>query len=887
MRKRLSARGWLRLLNRSKYERDLEAEIQFHIESRAADLVAEGLTPADALQLARKEFGSQLLAKDYCRDGDRVQWFDELRRNLLFARRRFSRKPGLFTAIVVTLALCIAVNVVIFGVVDGVLWKSLPYPEAEALGLIQSSIEDREDERRDYLNGSTWQALEDGVSSLELAVLSVGSPKINFVAPAQDMGPPSAALVQMQRVGRRFFSVLGVPLARGRSFSVEEDSQGGPAVAVIAWSLWQDQFNGSEEVIGSAMTLAGEPHTVVGIAGEGFDSRVGASVWSPLRPSTQGEGGGSNYQVIARSRSGVSPIETQVELERVAQRIEAAGGPEGFSLRVAPLHSAESAWIRPQLLVMAGAVVLILLIGCVNIAGLLMATMDERMPEMATRRALGGGLGSVFRQLMTESVFLGACGAALGTLLAVFGLRWITDVSQSNIGLWQEFALDSRVLSMVVSVTLVATILFGLAPALVLARGAASAMRARGATMGKRRRGQALVVAQVALGVGLLLTAGLLLRTLLHLGGEDPGVDLEGIVTAQVSLRDARFESTENIARYFEAGLARLAELGEVEGAAVALSMPFERGLNFPLRFHSEDEVRVSAVNYVSPDALTLLGVPLVAGRALQASDTQGAPPVVLVNRSFVERYTDGSVLGKLVRFGGGSQPVVGSEIVGVVGNIRQRPSFSSNAPLDSDVPTVYLPIAQVSDGLVRSAHTWFMPSWIVKARGSMSVAGVEVRDTLNALDPMTPVASVRGLRDVRNQALSLERFQAFLLSIFAVLAVALAAVGVAGATAGGVADRKKEFGIRLALGSSLGSAVARAAMPSLAMVSLGVAVGLLLGQVGVRSVTHMLYGVTPQDLASHLVAGLGLLFVAGLACVVPAFRIVRMSVVSALQGDV
>lgn len=872
-------RSW----SRSRYERELDDELQHHLTARAADLETQGMSPDEARRRAAREFGSVEAVKDYTRDHDGWSILDEAWRNTIFALRRWRRRPALFGAILVTLAVCIGANAVMFSAVDAVLLRALPYPDAHRLYSVGWTAGQDTSILRDAVDGAMWFALEDATGeALRLAVYTGGAGDVNFVRDPS-ASEPSASLLRQQRVGSTYFEVFGVPMSRGRAFSPTEDTPGGADVTVLSWDLWQREFGGAD-VLGQAVSLAGRPHTVVGVAGRDFEQASGADLWVPLRPSRTGEGSGTNYQVLGRLQPGASMDRARAELMRAAEQTVTRTQSENFGYLVRGYQEAQTAGLRTSLLLLWAATGLVLLLGSVNVAGLLLAHASERSGEFATRRALGGGFAAVVRQLLTESALLGLGGAALGLAVGWFGLRWFSEAAYYVLGLWQPLQLDGRLIGAVLLLTAIATAAFGLAPAALLARSGVGELRTRGVTRTSRTRG-VLVVVQVALGVGLLLVAGLLVRTFLHLGLQDPGVDTERLLAASVSLRDERFAEDTAIQAYFERGRRTLEERPEIEAAGMSLSLPYQRGLNMPLFLPGEESPSIAMVSYVLPGTLDVLGVRRSAGRTFDERDVADSPRSAVVSEQFVDMYlqtSPGGAIGN--RF---TMAQAEWEIVGVVGDIRQRPSFGDvRGPLASEVPTVYVPQAQLEAGFFRLVHTWFPPHWVVRIRGEEGAARVAVRDALRAVDPLTPVATLRDLGEERNRALRIERFLGILFSALAVVALLLATVGVAGISASTVAERRKSFGIRMALGSGRASAVTRAALPGLSMVAVGIGCGLLLAQGARTALSSVLYGVGFSDPWATAGAVATMLVVAGVAGVLPALRIARLSLVDTLQEE-
>src|SRR5439155_14433583 len=439
-----------------------------------------------------------------------------------------------------------------------------------------------------------WEALQRGVTSIDVATTAggFGSTGVNMVVGTH------AEYVKQQRVSAAFFRVLGVPPAIGREFTADEDRPNGPAAAILSHQLWARLFNGDPGALGRSITLRGEPYTIVGVMPDGFTSCGPVDLWTPVRPCTTCEGGGQNYEVIARVKPGVTWAQADAEIAGVAQaaiddlyrRTDSPVARE----EIIPLQSGETSQVRQPILILWGAVAVVLLIGCVNIAGLLMARGVARAPEIATRIALGGGRWVIVRQLLTESVVLAALGGAAGTLLGYVGSRAFATLLEDAFGVAPTgIGLDARVLAITSLVALGTSLVFGLVPALqasgvnlratLVESGSASIA---GVARSWSRR--ALVVAEVALGVVLLAGAGILIRSFDRLMTLRAGFDPTQVVTATLSLQDARYQTPEKVRQFFDASLSRMRQINGVENAAAALTLPYERRLHLGARWIGE-----------------------------------------------------------------------------------------------------------------------------------------------------------------------------------------------------------------------------------------------------------------------------------------------------------
>ncbi|HEX7235554.1 MAG TPA: ABC transporter permease, partial [Gammaproteobacteria bacterium] len=537
-------------------------------------------------------------------------------RDLHYAIRVLGRTPVFTTTAVVTLALAIGANTAVFSLVDAILIKPLPYPEPDRLGYVVAPVRTTVGE---YVvqaqDGTTWELLRDGVPAIDAAVTTAGSglgQQVNLAV------GDTVASVRQARVSSGYFRVLGVAPFVGREFTSDEDRPGGPAVAILSYGLWQRLFNGDESAIGKTLLLRGEPHEIVGVMPAGLRGETGGDfdVWTPVRPSTTGEGAGTNYGVIARVKPGYTWAEALAAMpalddeyfRRLIGRSWADRKPSGrFSL--VPMQQALTESAQRPIVTLFGAVGAVLLVACVNLAALLLARGAGRTREIATRLALGSGRGAVVRQLFAESLLLGAAGGALGVLVAFFFLEALKILGATTFTEWAGVALDARTLAMTAFVALAASVLFGLFPAFAATAVNVNESLKEGGERGSGRSSRhwtrrSLVTAEIALGAALLIVTGLLIRTFVNLSGLAPGFDDTGVITASVSLQDARYDTAAKMNRLFEESLRRIEASAGVESAAVSLELPYRRLLN--IRFSFADETsptgpRVTNITYATP----------------------------------------------------------------------------------------------------------------------------------------------------------------------------------------------------------------------------------------------------------------------------------------------
>jgi putative ABC transport system permease protein len=875
------------LFGRSRFEREMSSELRFHIETYTADLLRTGVPRAEAERRARLEFGGVESVREQCRQSRGLRWSDELTRNVRFALRALRRSPVFATTATVTLALCIGANTTIYSIVDTVLLRPLPYPESEKLAYVALHMQ-RAGKQFDITShtGAAWETFRDQATSFVPAVFQNGSDNVALVSGKQ------VGFVRQQRVSAGFFRVLGVLPLLGREFAREEDRPEGPPVAVLSHSLWTRLFEEDPSAVGQSILLRGEPYTVVGVMPAGFQSSVPADVWTPMQPSTQGEGEGQNYEIMARLRPGTSWAQANTEIQAIGAAIvrERQLPPQiEARYRLVPLLEGLTQAVRPTLFLLWGAVSMVLLVGCVNIAGLLLARVSARRHEIATRMALGGGAMAVLRQILTESLVLGLLGGAAGTALGYAGLKAVNLFGKDHLGIWQTVRLDERILAMTVLTALAAALLFGIAPAIqacrVNVRSGMTQGGSRGVAGGRQHRLRRFLVAgEVALVMMLLVNAGLLIRSYAYLQQLDPGFDPNNVVTARIPLRDARYATAAAVNRLYQAGLSRIRQLPGVESAAVGLSLPYTRALNtgFQLPGGSPEGLNlITNYVYVTPEYFGALRVPLLRGRVFSDADGADSPGVVIVNEAFAAKYLEQQPpLGGYLKFGSDN-----SAVVGVVGDVQQAAGWGSGEPL-WPVPTVYAPATQMDDDSVQLMHTWFQPRWIVRTTGPQQGLLGRLQEAITAVDPLLPFSGFRTMREIQSGAVADQRFQAVLLGTLAGLALMLAAVGLYGLIANSVVERRREMGIRLALGATGPQAVRAVALPGVALGLAGIAIGGFGSWLSASVLQSLVWGVSTTDPLTFGGVALCLAAIVGVASLLPASRVAWLNPADTLRNE-
>jgi predicted permease len=813
-----------------------------------------------------------------------------------FAFRQHRKSLGFTLVVLATLGLCIGANSAIFSVLDAVLFRSAPYPEPDRLAMVVTAARShRGEENINYSQtGALFEAVREGTPGLDTAAYS-GDKAVNFTA------GDHRESIQQQRVSAGYFRVLGVAPQFGREFTRQEDIQGGPAVAVISHPFWQRALHGNAAAIGSAVRLQDVLYTVIGVMPREFRSTVPADVWTPLRPSRSGEGSGSNYDVVARLRPGTSWPEISGQLKSLSRGLMTMPGfPRQyrgeFEERIIPFQAGLTQSVRTQLFVTWAAVLVVLVIGCVNIAGLLLARSAGRQREIATRMALGAGRASIVRQLLVESLLLAMGGCVVGIGVGAFALAGLKRLGaasfQASFEIWRPIELDGRVMLAMFALGVLTSVVFGLAPALRTSRVDLRSVLVEGgrgiASAGPRWSRNALVVGEVALSLVLLVGAGLLVKTLNYLYGLSPGFDTRNLIVAQATLatdasQQGRYSTQANVERLFTDSLLRIRGIKGVQAAAVALTLPYERPLNYGFRApdSGDPDGHAAEMVYLTPGYFETLRIPIEAGRSFRETDRAGSGGVVVVTQSFAAKYYHGqNALGRHLTI-----DRIPREIVGIVGDVQQHSGLGNFGPLSVD-PTIYVPVSQTSDAFLRLIHTWFTPKWVIRSGGPDGAIRKQVQIAIAAVDPGLAISKFQTVDDLRGRYTTDQRYLAALFSALAALAVLLAAIGLYGLVSQSISQRMHELGVRLALGATAQQTMKDVVKPGLLLAGIGIAAGFVLSRVAVRFLESLLFGVRSSDAGTFLVTAAILLLVTLVASVAPALRILRLDPAQTLRNE-
>ncbi len=804
---------------------------------------------------------------------------DVLLQDLQIGWRGIARRPAFAAAVVLTLALAIGVNTAMFSVVNAVLLRPLPFPHPERLLLLfQANDRDpvlkglaSDPNFRDWQSAKSFEAMASYRGS-KLALSGNGDPEV----------------VEGRRISEDFFRVLGAPMLLGRALSRAEIAPDAPGRVVISDDFWRSRYQRSSDVLGRVLTINGKGHEIVGVAGAGFDFPDHSQLWINDGINHEECGRGCVlFNVIGRLAPGVTPAQASAELATITRRIQQSdpGETERLVVNLESLEENTVGNVRRGLWVLVGAVGIVLLIACANVANLLFSAAASRRVEIAVRTSLGASARRLLRQLLTESLLLSLFGAALGTLLAHFTVQALGAWAGRSIPRFEGAHIDGAVLGFTMLVMLAAALLFGLAPAIWLARTDAgrALTSARGTVGGGRRTlfGRALLItAQVALSIMLLIGTGLLLRTLYALNSVDLGFKTDRVETALITLPPSKYPEPAQVVRAFAELQRRVAQLPGVESVGGIAGAPLGT-LGYGSSFQPLDRPETptgdkpsAAFRPTLPGYFETLGIPLLRGRTFTTEDTYERPHVAIVGRALAERVWPGEdPVGKQIAMDGSAgfdedQP---RTIVGVVGDVR---ALDLKNVSDREL---YIPHAQSG-----SANL----SFLIRTRPGTPTVLPQLKEQLRAIDPDVPFRSQGRLSDDVDLQLATPTFYSTLLALFAGLALVLSAVGLYGVVSYQMSLRRREVGVRIALGARLPAVVRLIAWQGMRPAVIGIVLGIAGAAASVKIMRALLYNTSTTDLVTWSAVIVSVVLVAGVASLLPALRAARVTPAEALRAD-
>ena len=804
-------------------------------------------------------------------------------RNLRYAARSLLQSPGFALVAIVTLALGIGANTAIFSVADALLLRPLPYAKPNRLVLV-------------YATEAGAAGAIQPFSFIRATFLSEKSRSFSGIAPFTNetfaltgLGDPEQ--LSAARVGWDFFDVLGVHPAIGRAFLPEKDRPGAKTVCLISHALWTRLFAARADIAGQNLTLDSTPYTIIGVLPSGFRfAPLGArvDVWAPrvfdLNISTPAQirAGMGFLSAVARLAPGIGPRQAQAEMDILDRQYKRENPrmPDAHpaqAIRARDLQEQTVSNVRVAVLILCGAVGLLLLIACANVAALLLSRGLTRRKEIAIRAALGAGRAALIGQLLAESLWLAAAGGALGIALGAWGTPALAAMGRGDLPPVEEIGIDWRVMAFTAALSLVTGVLFGLLPALQLSgQDLNPVLRAEGrGSAGSRRRNRlqsALVVGQVALSMVLLAGAGLLIRSFVRLRNVDGGFDARNVLTMRIALPPARYPQGPRMAIFYDEVVARVAALPGVQSAAVCSALPVRPVRFSPVLAEGQAGIPLAArpimaIQMVSPAYFRTLRVALRKGREFTAGDTAEAPLVAVVNETLVRRFWPReNPVGKHLMIGRIVQP---TEVVGVVADVT---NLSLDAAPEAEV---YLPFPQ---------RPWASMNLILRTAGDPRHWAEAVRLAVASVDRDQPVTALSTMEEVLAESTAHQRFSVLLLGVFSAAALVLAAVGLYGAIGYSVAERTREMGIRMALGAGTGDILRLIVGQGLALALAGLAIGTVAALALTRLMSGLLFQVRPADPASFAASALLFAAIAALASYLPARRATRVDPTAALR---
>jgi predicted permease len=892
--------SWLKwMVKGQRLESEMETEMRFHIESYAADLVRKGMSQQEAMREARIEFGGIESHKDATRAAVGIRWWGELGSDLRHGWRLFYKNPAFSAVAVLTLALGVGANTAIFSIVNAVLLRSLPYPDPDRLVRV-------------FFNEPGVGLRDVRFSKPELDDLQTRSGVFEDVTPIFEGSEDVTGAGQPERVegvngSFSYFSMLGVTPQVGRLFGPQDFVPGFAAQAVISDGLWRRAYGADPNVVGRTIRIDNDPLTIIGVLPRGFrhpgptvagDAEVfsaGGFIGDPFPPPMRG----TRVLVsgIGRLKRGLTLAQAQARLTAMAAQIRhdfpTDYPPQAqWTIEIQPLQETLVGKIRPMLLVLLGAVILIVFVVSLNIANLLLARASGRQQEMAVRSALGASRGRMVRQMLTESMLLSLIGGVAGIATAVGTLGFILRFVPSNVPRLNEIRIDWLVLAFALLISVLTGLMFGLAPALHSAKSAlSSAIREGGRGSGYNtktgRLRDVLIVSELAFAVVLMVGAGLLLRTLRDLLQESPGFNPTQVVTANIQLPNPNeseadpYHDIPGRATFDRELLRRIKAIPGVELAAITSALPTTNtnpsavgGLTiegFAIEdrpVESSQDLRAERIR-ISSEYFKVLQTTFLRGRSFTEADEDGKPLVAVIDESTARKYwPTNDPLGRRVRFGRDpTKPW--TTVVGIVKDIK-------NDGLDTDgVPHIYVSTYQDNGKRLSVVLRTSLPANLLEP---------QIRHEIQSIDSGLPVFNVSSMNDVLDRSLASRRFSADLVAGFAGLAVLLASIGIYGLLAYMVGQRSREIGIRMALGARRDDILRMFLRKGVALAGMGIVAGLVFSAATASMMASLLYGVRPHDRLVFLAVPLLLFAVAVLASYFPARRATKVDPMFALR---
>jgi putative ABC transport system permease protein len=880
-------------IRRLAREEELDEEILAHLALEVRQRIEAGESPEEAELAARREFGSVALSKEVTRRMWANGWLDALRQDLKFAAKAMCKSRGFTAAAILTLALGIGATTAVFSVVNGILLRPLPYSQAERIFMLwrlapPSASIGGTDFPWGRVDFSLFQ--KDAKSFESLGAFQPDTFNLT--------GSGEPVLLEGMRASAGFFPALKVAPALGRFYTADEDQVGHEHVIVLSDRLWRERFNADRNILGRTIDLNGFGYTVVGVMPPGFSFPHAeemipslefpreTQLWVPLAIKPN-EAGPSELAVIGRTREHYGLAQAQAELDVFSHVFELRfPTAKGWSRSHAvPLEKQIVGDTRRPLLLLLGAVGLVLLIACSNVAGLVLTRSIGRRREFDLRSALGAGRGRLIRQLLTESLLLAAAGGLLGSVLAGAALDFLRKFGPADLPRMQELGLDPEVFAFALALTALTGLLFGLVPALGTGRGKLSgslkgSTRIAGSHLSPRLR-NILSIGQIALALVLAVAAGLLARTFYLLLETDGGFRVDRVLTFELSLPTAKYPDPDRMAQLYRRALEQLRAVSGIESTGLVHAVPMggepdATVIRLPGRNFKADEQPYANYMFASPGYFGTVGTPLLRGRDFADTDTLDKPRVTIINRAMAEALWPGEdAIGKQVGVATIRYPA--RTVIGIVANVKQSSLREKSAP------QMYVPYSQNEIKIWPPMRTM---QAAVRTSADPAQMTAAIREAMHGVDPDLPLAKVATLSTLVDRSLVQPRFAMLLLAGFGALALVLASIGMYGVISYSVTQRTQEIGIRMALGAGRSTLFAMVLSQGARLVSAGMAIGLAGAFAGTRMMAGFLYGIRPSDPLTFGAVSVLLAMVALMACYLPARRATRVDPVIALRHE-
>lgn len=876
------------LAKRQRVETELDKELRYHIELQTEENIAAGMNARKAREAASRMFGGVSQIEEECRDMRQTQYLDNFLQDLRYAVRMLGKSPAFTVVIVLTLALSIGANSAIFSVIDGVLLKPLPYPQAERIARVfyrSASYPKFPVNPWDFLDFRARNRSFENFAMYthaDVQLSGTGSDPVKLSA---------------FRISSGYFRVLGVQPARGREFDFSEERPGNGNVVILSDRVWRNQFGAATDILGDKVLLDSQPYTVVGVMPAGVDHpgnsynsvAYGDTVdaWTPFTFDGNPNNRGQHYvEGIGRLKPGLTAEQAAGDFNGIMTELASQHeGDKGWTIYMVPLFQEIVGPVHKMLLVLLGTVGLVLLIACVNATNLLLARAAARQKEIAVRAALGAGRGRLVRQMLAESLLISLIGGALGALLAIVGVRVLVSFLPPGFPRTDAIHVNGFVFAFTALVAVATGLFFGLVPAVQASRtdpqqGLHEGGRSSSGSRRQTRLRAALVVGEVGLACMLLVGAGVMLRSFVNLLRLDPGFQPEHVLTAEIILPRANYRTTDNIASFYQRLLTGVNALPGVHAVGAGTDLPWTgydenmggftiEGKTPPL--HEEFHARYHTA---SQDYFRAVGIPLVRGRFFNDRDNKDAPRALIINDVMARRYWPGEdAIGKRISFDDKPKESDWFRVVGIVGDVKDTPESSGAEP------AFWWPILQQPFGFANK-------SIALRANSDPVLLTEALRTKVRELDPSLAVAHVRLLDQVTEEQFSTPRFALFLIGLFAALALLLAAIGIYGVISYSVSQRMHEFGMRVALGASSWNLIQMVMKQGVLLTVIGVAIGLgcALGFAGVLD--SLLYGVSARDPLTLLGVAAMALVTATLASLPSARRATGADPMTSLRAE-